>query len=89
MDPKIKLLLTPGVQELIRELDLELGHHPGVCPRSHNLEPFDLTPAQRREQLCKDLYLRNRKFSRYVYPSYTNIANKRLRSEQELSGTLW
>lgn len=89
MDPKIKLLLTPGVQDLIADLDLVVGHQPGACPRFHNLDPFDLTPAQRHQQLCKDLYLRNRKFSHHVYPSYTNFANKRARSEQELSGTLW
>lgn len=89
MTDKMRLLLQLDVRALIEELDLEIGTAPRPVPKEHNLVPFDLTPAQRREQLCKDLYLRNRKFSRRVYPSYTDIKNKSFRPVEELSGTLW
>lgn len=72
-------LVDPNVVALIKDLGLCLGspspEFTAACRRPlfcDIVKRHNLTLAKDRAQLCRELYLRNRKHSRYVRRSYSD-----------------
>lgn len=86
------ILARPEVRALIEDLGLVRGAP--VMISGHDADFLAEIKKEREYQhnvlLCRELYLRNKKFSRYVHASYCSKSKvSRNRQDEAATGSLW